>query len=162
LKAVVAQKDAAELLTQRDQVSLSIRESLRARAHDFNIELDDVSITHLAFSREFSKAIEDKQVAEQMAERAKFIVMKAEQEQQGAIIKAEGDSEAARLVSEAILRAGRGLIEMRRIETALHIANTLQENPQVTYIPSSSNNILLNIPSQGNTNMTPSNTPMQR
>jgi regulator of protease activity HflC (stomatin/prohibitin superfamily) len=74
LKAVVAQKDAAELLTQRDQVSLSIRESLRARAHDFNIELDDVSITHLAFSREFSKAIEDKQVAEQMAERAKFIV----------------------------------------------------------------------------------------
>jgi hypothetical protein len=32
--------------------------------------------THLEFSKDFSKAIEDKQVAEQMAERAKFIVMK--------------------------------------------------------------------------------------
>ena len=144
LKAVVAQKDAAELLTQRDQVSLAIRESLRARARDFNIELDDVSITHLAFSREFSKAIEDKQVAEQMAERAKFVVAKAEQEQQAAIIRAEGDSEAARLVSEAIQRAGRGLIEMRRIETALHVAQQLNENPQVSYLPSN-NNLLINV-----------------
>ena len=75
LKAVVALYDAAELLTLRDQVSARIREQLQLRASEFNIVLDDVSITHLTFSRDFAKAIEDKQVAEQMAERAKFIVM---------------------------------------------------------------------------------------
>lgn len=146
LKAVVAQKDAAELLTQRDAVSMMIRTSLRQRAYDFNIELDDVSITHLAFSKEFSKAIEDKQVAEQMAERAKFIVLKAEQEQQAAVIRAEGDSEAAKLVGNAIASSGRGLIEMRRIETALHIASQLNDNKNVTYLPGGNgNNLLLNV-----------------
>lgn len=38
----------------------------------------DVSITHLAFGREFTEAIEAKQVAQQEAERSKFVVMKAE------------------------------------------------------------------------------------
>lgn len=131
-------------MTQRDQVSQMIRMSLRQRAKDFNIELDDVSITHLAFSREFSKAIEEKQVAEQQAERAKFVVLKAQQEQQAAVIRAEGDSEAAKLVSDAIQRSGRGLIEMRRIETALHIADKLSENNHITYLPQG-NNMLLNL-----------------
>jgi hypothetical protein len=39
----------------------------------------DVSITHLNFGSEFTGAIEAKQVQQQRAERAKFIVMKAEQ-----------------------------------------------------------------------------------
>ena len=40
----------------------------------------DVSITHLTFGKEFTHAIEQKQVAQQEAERQKFVVMKAEQE----------------------------------------------------------------------------------
>lgn len=48
LKAVVAQYDAAELLTLRDQVSYKIRDGLQTRAKEFNIELDDVSITHVS------------------------------------------------------------------------------------------------------------------
>ena len=42
--------------------------------------LADVSITHLAFGKEFTKAIESKQVAQQDAERSKFLVQRAEQE----------------------------------------------------------------------------------
>jgi hypothetical protein len=41
------------------------------------------------FSKEFTTAIESKQVAQQEAERSKFIVMKAEQEAKAAIIRAE-------------------------------------------------------------------------
>ena len=146
LKAVVAQYDAAELLTLRDQVSLKIRQQLTSRAKEFHIELDDVSITHLNFSKDFSKAIEDKQVAEQMAERAKFIVAKAEQERQALIIRSEGDSEAARVVSEALAKYGKALIELRRIETGITIAETLSKNPNISYIPSqNNNNILLGI-----------------
>lgn len=42
----------------------------------YSIVLDDVSITHLSFSEEFTRAIEQKQVASQEAERAKFVVEK--------------------------------------------------------------------------------------
>lgn len=59
------------------------------RAANFNIALDDVSITTLTFGKEFTHAIEAKQVAAQEAERAKFIVEKAEQDKKGAIIRAE-------------------------------------------------------------------------
>lgn len=51
-----------------------------SRLKDFNIILDDVSIVDLVFGSEFTKAIENKQIAQQQAERAKFIVEKALQE----------------------------------------------------------------------------------
>lgn len=70
-------------------VSRKIREILTQRAANFNIALDDVSITSLTFGREFTAAIEAKQVAAQEAERAKFIVEKAEQDKRSAIIRAQ-------------------------------------------------------------------------
>lgn len=82
-----------------------------------------------------------------MAERAKFIVAKAEQEKEALIIRSEGDSEAARLVSDALSKHGKGLIELRRIETALNIAETLSSNPGVSYLPANQqgNSYLLNV-----------------
>lgn len=76
LKATVAQYDASELITQRELVSAQIRAELVKRAGDFNILLEDVSLTHLAFGKEFTSAVEAKQVAQQEAERAKFVVEK--------------------------------------------------------------------------------------
>lgn len=51
--------------------------------------MDDVSITNLTFGKEFMTAIEAKQVAAQDAERAKFVVEKAEQDKKSAIIRAQ-------------------------------------------------------------------------
>jgi len=53
------------LISQREKVSREIRETLEKRAHEFNIVLDDVSITDLNFSAEFRSSIEQKQVAQQ-------------------------------------------------------------------------------------------------
>ncbi|RRT80707.1 hypothetical protein BHE74_00056878 [Ensete ventricosum] len=64
------------------------------------IALDDVSITSLSFGKEFTNAIEAKQVAAQEAERAKFIVEKAEQDKKSAIIRAQ--IEAAREIAHTI------------------------------------------------------------
>ena len=100
LKATVAQYDAEQLLTERESVSRKIRVALEKRAGEFNIILEDVSITHLMFSKEFTTAIESKQVAQQDAERSKFVVAKAEQEKLAAIILAEGEGEAAGLISD--------------------------------------------------------------
>ena len=66
LKATVAQFDADQLLTQREKVSRQIREALNERAAQYHLQLDDVSITHLLFSKEFTTAIESKQVAQQV------------------------------------------------------------------------------------------------
>ncbi len=74
LKSVIAQYNASQLLTMREVVSRDIRRILAQRALYFNIILDDVSITQLTFSREYTSAVEAKQVAQQEAERAKFIV----------------------------------------------------------------------------------------
>jgi len=136
LKAVVAQYDASELITQREMVSFKIREALTKRAADFNITLDDVSITHLSFSPEFTQAIEAKQVAQQVAERSKYIVMKAEQEKRAMIIKAEGESKAAELIQKA-MAAGAGFLALRQIEAARDIAESLARSRNVTYVPQS-------------------------
>lgn len=70
-------------------VSREIRRLVISRLASFNIALDDVAITMLTFGKEFTHAIESKQVAAQEAERAKFVVEKAEQDKRGAIIRAQ-------------------------------------------------------------------------
>ena len=147
MKAVVAQYNAEELITCREAVSRKIREGLTTRAAEFHVILDDISITHLTFGQEFTAAVENKQVAQQEAERSKFVVQKAEQEKQAAVIRAEGESQAAKLISEA-MKAGPGLIELRRIEAAREIAGTLSRSRNVVYLPSNGSNVLLNM---GNT-----------
>ncbi|KAL6325533.1 hypothetical protein AAG906_023378 [Vitis piasezkii] len=142
LKAVVAQFNADQLLTDRPHVSALVRDSLIRRAKDFNIVLDDVAITHLSYGAEFSKAVEQKQVAQQEAERSKFVVAKAEQERRAAIIRAEGESESAKLISDATAAAGMGLIELRRIEASREIAATLAKTPNVAYLPGGNNMLL--------------------
>ncbi|KAG2217210.1 hypothetical protein INT45_011648 [Circinella minor] len=148
LKAIVAQFDASELITQREVVSAKIREELYKRARDFNIALEDVSITHMTFGREFTNAVEQKQIAQQEAERAKFVVERAEHEQQAAVIRAEGDATAAELISQSLAKAGQGLVDFRRIEASKEIAGTLAAARNVTYLPSGrsdGNNMLYNV-----------------
>lgn len=82
LKAVVAQFDAGELITQREMVSQKVSDDLTERAAQFGVILDDISITHLTFGKEFTQAVEMKQVAQQEAEKARFLVEKAEQQKQ--------------------------------------------------------------------------------
>lgn len=70
-----------------------IRKQLTDRARDFNIILDDVSITELSFGKDYSAAVEAKQIAQQEAQRAVYMVEKAKQEKQQKIVQAEVGSD---------------------------------------------------------------------
>lgn len=88
----------------------------------------------MTFGKEFTKAVEEKQIAQQEAERARFIVEKAEQERQANVIRAEGEADAADTISRAIAKSGDGLVMIRRIETQKDIAQALADNPNITYL----------------------------
>eukprot|EP00249_Psilotum_nudum_P016723 c25962_g1_i1 orf=387-1274(+) len=142
LKAVVAQYNASQLITQREVVSREIRRILTERAANFHIALDDVSIINLTFGKEFTAAIEAKQVAAQEAERAKFIVEKAEQDKKSAIVRAQGEAKSAQLIGEAIAN-NPAFIALRRIEASREIANTVASSANRIFL--SSDALLLNL-----------------
>ena len=140
-KALVAKYNASELLTKRESLSNAIRAKLSARATDFEVVVDEVSITHLAFSKDYTAAVEAKQVAQQDAERSKYIVDKAIQEKQSIIIKANGEAKSAELIGKAI--AGNpAFIQLRRIEASKDVAASIVAGNNKVYL--NSDQLMLN------------------
>jgi len=141
-KAVVARYNANELLTKRDMVSREISIDLRKRAGLFNVLLEDVAITHLSFSPEYARAVEAKQVAQQDAERAKYVVLGAQQEKKTIITKAKGEAESAELIGHAV-KKNPGFMKLRRIDAARDIADIVSKSGNKVYLNADS--LLLNL-----------------
>ncbi len=97
LKAATAKKTAEEIITKRTSLKEEIDIALKARLAAYGVMVDDVSLVDFAFSPEFSKAIEAKQIAEQEAKQAEFIALKASKEAVGEVNRAKGQAEAQRL-----------------------------------------------------------------
>ncbi|KAJ6289701.1 hypothetical protein OIU78_025594 [Salix suchowensis] len=102
-----------------------------------------LSVLCLTFwQKSFTAAIEAKQVAAQEAERAKFIVEKAEQDKKSAVIRAEGEATSAQLIGQAIAN-NPAFITLRKIEAAREIAQTISTSANKVFLDSS--DLLLNL-----------------
>lgn len=79
-KAVTAQYSAADLIAKRQEVKAASTQQLADRLRPMGIVVDGINIVNFNFSAEFNKAIEQKQIAQQNAERAVFDVQRAQRE----------------------------------------------------------------------------------
>ena len=130
------------MLVQREIVSQKIKVGIAERLREFHIVLDDVSITSLTFGKQFTDAIEQKQIAQQRAERAKYVVQQANEQRKATIIKAKGEAKAAQQIGESLMQ-NTAYIDLRRLEVAKEIARMMGQSRNQIYLDSDS--LLLNL-----------------
>ena len=94
VKAVTAKYTAVELITNRHVVTAEITEAVREKLKPYHIFVDQVSTKDFSFSEKFKNAIEAKQEAEQLAQKATRDLerIKTEAEQQVATARAQATS----------------------------------------------------------------------
>jgi regulator of protease activity HflC (stomatin/prohibitin superfamily) len=113
VKASTAQFDAEKLITERPKVKELIEVQLVERLKTHGIRFDAVSLTDFSFSPDFTKAIEAKVTASQLALKATRDLERIKIEAQQKIESAKAEAEALRLQKEQVTT---GLLELRRIE----------------------------------------------
>lgn len=101
-KIAAARRTVEEAITKRNELKQDFDEALGARLEKYGIIVLDTSVVDLTFSLEFSKAVEEKQIAEQRAQRAVYVAREAEQEAEATINRARGQAEAQRLLRETL------------------------------------------------------------
>eukprot|EP01010_Urceolus_cornutus_P000666 NODE_1182_length_1055_cov_246.797217_g905_i0.p1 GENE.NODE_1182_length_1055_cov_246.797217_g905_i0~~NODE_1182_length_1055_cov_246.797217_g905_i0.p1 ORF type:complete len:283 (+),score=51.39 NODE_1182_length_1055_cov_246.797217_g905_i0:81-929(+) len=147
MKAVLAQYNVSELLTRRSEVSAEMNKHLIDRCRTFNVDVVDVAIRELTFGKEYSHAVEAKQIAQQHADRARFLVEQSLQEKKSKVVLAEGEAEAAKLIGEAV-KKNPGFILLRQMECAKDIAEIVAKGKNRMVLESDA--LLLNLPKPEN------------
>lgn len=102
IKAVTSQYTAEELIVKRSEVSLQMKSLLQEKLNDKYIVVDSFNVLNFEFSEAFNKSIEEKQIAEQNALKAKYDLDRVKTEVEQEIAKAEGDAEAMRLRNQEV------------------------------------------------------------
>lgn len=88
-KSITARYTAVELQTSRDKVESDVVTEVRKRLEKRGLNVENVSIVDLQYSKEFTKAIEQRQVAEQNAKRAEYNLQQARLDAQSQEVQAE-------------------------------------------------------------------------
>lgn len=109
-KIAAARRTVEEAITKRSELKEDFDSTLGDRLVKYGIIVLDTSVVDLAFSPEFARAVEEKQIAEQRAQRAVYVAREAEQEAQADINRAKGRAEAQRLLAETLKAQGGQLV----------------------------------------------------
>ncbi|MDT3699018.1 MAG: prohibitin family protein [Thermincola sp.] len=116
VKATTAQYTAEELISKRSEVSAKVKEALADKLSTYFMALDEINITEFKFSDEYNNAIEQKQIAEQNALKAKLDLQRITVEAQQKIEQAKAEAESLRLQKQEVTQE---LIDLRQIEAQM-------------------------------------------
>lgn len=113
IKAIVARYTAEELIQERHKAKDQVLQDIKDRLVHRYIKLIDFNFIHIDFHKEFMKAVEDKQIAQQAAMTEKNLTEKVKQKiiQQKSLADAEAYS--LEVVKQSITPE---LIELKKIE----------------------------------------------
>ena len=109
-KTAAALRTAEQSITQRSELKRDFDTALKERLSKYDVIVLDTSVVNIRFSTDFAKAVEEKQVAEQRAQRAVYVAQEAEQQAQADINRAQGRAEAQRLLAETLKAQGGDLV----------------------------------------------------
>lgn len=138
-KVAAARRTVEEAITKREELKQDFDNALSDRLEKYGILVLDTSVVDLAFSPEFSRAVEEKQIAEQRAQRAVYVAREAEQEAQAEINRAQGKAEAQRLLAETLKAQGGQLVLQKEAIEAWREGGA--QMPEVLVMGSESNSI---------------------
>ncbi len=116
--------------TKRDALQKAIEDEMRAALDANGFQLSSLLLRNVTFNQEYAKSVEDKQIAQQNAERARFLVESEKQEAERVRVQAQGRADAA--VTSAKGEAESNVINARAEAEALSlIASQLKDNPNL-------------------------------
>lgn len=101
LKANTALFNADELIGQRPVITKNLNDALKERFIESGIIVETVNTTDFKFGEEFDRAIEEKQVAQQAVEKARYELQQAEIEAQKIAATARGNADAMKISADA-------------------------------------------------------------
>ena len=140
--------------SKRAEMELSIESQLSSILEENNLVLRDFVLRNIRFSDEYAAAVEQKQIAEQQAQQAAFVVEQKKQEAEQArqvaqgqadasVIAAKGEAQALLIEAQANAEANRLLSESLTPELIQYqyILN-LSPNVQTIFVPSGQQFIL--------------------
>jgi regulator of protease activity HflC (stomatin/prohibitin superfamily) len=106
IRNAVSQFGVEELVsTKRGELELAIRTEIETKLKANNVIMSDFLMRNIRFSDEYAAAVEQKQVAEQQAQQAKFVVESKKQEAEQARQTAQGQADAAVIASKGAAEA---------------------------------------------------------
>ena len=131
IRNAVSQFGVEELVsTRRGELEQAIRTEIETKLKANNIIMSDFLMRNIRFSDEYAAAVEQKQVAEQQAQQAKFVVESKKQEAEQARQIAQGQADAAVIAAQGAAEAR--LIEAEAEARALQLlADALKNNPEL-------------------------------
>lgn len=127
LKGTVAQYNAQQLISQRDQVSNQVRNAIAMRARHYNILIEGLTISSVTFTPNYQKAVDDKQSAQQEAERAKYIVEQSHYQKKSIIQRAQTEAEGFKLIGTQV-REDPAFLELQKINFAVELSDIFSKS----------------------------------
>lgn len=155
IRDVASQYGVEEIVsTKRAEMEQAISDRMFAVFSENNLVLRDFVLRNIRFSDEYAAAVEQKQIAEQQAQQAAFVVEQKKQEAEQArqiaqgqadaqVIAAKGQAEALLIQAQAQAEANRTIAQSLTPELIQYqYVTTLAPNVQTIFIPSGQQFIL--------------------